>query len=179
MGRTGYLWAHQGYCDRFCDDANCGPGHCRFEPDILTAAKPLAGGLPIGAILMRQKVADVMQKGDHGSTFAGGPYITHVAGHVVSRVAEPAFLADVRSKGQLLREQLEELNSPHIVAVRGEGLMVGVELDIEAAPVIAKGYEEGVLIVGAGPNVLRFVPPLVISENEIQEAVARLGWALM
>ncbi len=183
VGRTGYLWAHQGYCDRYCNEENCSPGHddegrCRFEPDILTAAKPLAGGLPIGAILMRQKVADVMQKGDHGSTFAGGPYITHVAEHVVGRVLEPSFLAAVRHKGQLLREQLEELNSPHIVAVRGEGLMVGVELDVEAAPVIAKGYEEGVLIVGAGPNVLRFVPPLVISEGEIQEAVARLGRAL-
>ena len=179
VGRTGYLWAHQGYCERFCNDENCSAGHCRFEPDILTAAKPLAGGLPIGAILMRQKVADVMQKGDHGSTFAGGPYITHVAEHVVNRIAEPAFLADVQHKGQLLREQLEELNSPHIVAVRGEGLMVGVELDIEAAGVVSKCYDEGLLLVGAGPNVLRFVPPLVISEGEIQEAVARLGRALM
>lgn len=178
VGRTGYLWAHQGLCDRYCDETNCSPGHCRFEPDILTAAKPLAGGLPIGAILMRQKVADVMQKGDHGSTFAGGPYITHVAHHVVGRVAEPSFLAEVRHKGQLLAEQLEELNSPHIVAVRGEGLMVGVELDIEAAPVISRCYDEGLLLVGAGPNVLRFVPPLVISEGEIQEAVARLGKAL-
>ena len=153
-------------------------GHCRFEPDILTAAKPLAGGLPIGAILVRQKVADVMQKGDHGSTFAGGPYMTHVAKHVVERVAQPHFLAEVRAKGELLRELIEEINSPHIVAVRGEGLMVGVELDIEAAPVINKGYEEGVLIVSAGPNVLRFVPPLVISEDEIKQVVVRLERAL-
>ena len=88
-----------------------------------------------------------MQKGDHGSTFAGGPFVTHVAKHVVQRVAQPEFLADVRAKGELLRELIEEINSPHMVAVRGEGLMVGVELDIEAAPVIAKGYEHGVLIV--------------------------------
>ena len=153
-------------------------GHCRFEPDILTAAKPLAGGLPIGAILVRQKVADVMQKGDHGSTFAGGPYITHVAKHVVERVAQPQFLADVRAKGALLRELIEEINSPHIVAVRGEGLMVGVELDIEAAPVINQGYEEGVLIVSAGPNVLRFVPPLVISEEEIKKSSCALNGRL-
>lgn len=178
VGRTGYLWAHQGYCDRYCDESNCAPGQCRFEPDILTAAKPLAGGLPIGAILMRQKVAGVMQKGDHGSTFAGGPYITNVAQHVVQRVSQPAFLAEVRSKGQLLRDLLEELNSPHVVTVRGEGLMVGVELDVEAAPVIARGYDEGVLIVSAGPNVLRFVPPLVITEGEIQQVVERLGRAL-
>jgi acetylornithine/N-succinyldiaminopimelate aminotransferase len=178
VGRTGYLWAHQGFCARYCDDSNCGEGNCRFEPDILTAAKPLAGGLPIGAILVRQKVADVMQKGDHGSTFAGGPYITHVAKHVVERVAEPQFLADVRAKGELLRDLLEEINSPHIVAVRGEGLMVGVELDVEAAPVITQGYAEGVLLVSAGPNVLRFVPPLVITEQEIKEVVQRVESAL-
>jgi acetylornithine/N-succinyldiaminopimelate aminotransferase len=178
VGRTGYLWAHQGYCDRYCNESNYSAGHCRFEPDILTAAKPLAGGLPIGAILVRQKVADVMQKGDHGSTFAGGPYITHVARHVVERVAQPQFLAEVRAKGELLRELIEEINSPHIVAVRGEGLMVGVELDIEATPVINKGYEEGVLILSAGPNVLRFVPPLVISEEEIKQVVLRLERAL-
>ncbi len=77
-----------------------------------------------------------------------------------------------------MRELIEEINSPHIVAVRGEGLMVGVELDIEAAPVINKGYEEGVLIVSAGPNVLRFVPPLVITEEEIKQVVVRLEQAL-
>jgi acetylornithine/N-succinyldiaminopimelate aminotransferase len=178
VGRTGALWAHQGLCERFCTEDNCGQGTCPFEPDILTAAKPLAGGLPIGTILMRQKVADVMQKGDHGSTFAGGPYITHVARHVVDRVRAPQFLAEVRAKGVLLRELIEEINSPHIVAVRGEGLMVGVELDIEAAPVINHGYEEGVLIVSAGPNVLRLVPPLVITEAEIKEVVVRLERAL-
>ncbi len=85
MGRTGKLWAYE---------------HYGVEPDILTAAKPLAGGLPIGAILMRQKVADAMHKGDHASTFAGGPLTTHVAHHVVSRVADPAFLAAVEAKGQ-------------------------------------------------------------------------------
>ncbi len=178
VGRTGYLWAHQGYCDRFCDGENCTAGHCRFEPDILTAAKPLAGGLPIGAILLRQKVADVMQKGDHGSTFAGGPYITHVAKHVVARVAQPSFLAAVRAKGELLRELIEEINSPHILAVRGKGLMVGVELDIDAAAVVNNGYHEGVLMVSAGPNVLRLLPPLVISEDEIQQVVVRLARAL-
>jgi acetylornithine/N-succinyldiaminopimelate aminotransferase len=178
VGRTGYLWAYQGFCARYCSDSNCSEGNCRFEPDILTAAKPLAGGLPMGAILVRQKVADVMQKGDHGSTFAGGPYITHVAKHVVERVAEPQFLADVRAKGELLRDLLEEINSPHIVAVRGEGLMVGVELDVEAAPVITQGYAEGVLLVSAGPNVLRFVPPLVITEQEIKDVVLRVESAL-
>ncbi|MBK8796729.1 MAG: aminotransferase class III-fold pyridoxal phosphate-dependent enzyme [Anaerolineales bacterium] len=139
---------------------------------MLTAAKPLAGGLPIGAILVRQKVADVIQKGDHGSTFAGGPYVTHVAKHVVSRVAQPAFLAEVQAKGKLLHDLLEEINSPHIVELRGKGLLVGVELDVEAADVVARGYDEGLILVNAGPTVLRLVPPLVITEGRFTKRFA-------
>ncbi|MGL4650568.1 MAG: aspartate aminotransferase family protein, partial [Caldilineaceae bacterium] len=171
MGRTGTLWAYQGYPGN--DNGN--DKRHPFAPDILTAAKPLAGGLPIGAILMRQTVADAMHKAEHGSTFAGGPLITSVAQHVLDRVSAPAFLADVDAKGQLLRDQLEELNSPHIGEVRGNGLMVGVELDIEAAPVIAAGYEHGLIMVNAGPNVLRLVPPLIISEAEIMHATQTIG----
>ena len=160
VGRTGHLWAYQGY---------------DVEPDILTAAKPLAGGLPIGAILMRQKVADAMHPGDHASTFAGNPYTTHVAHHVVGRIADPAFLASVREKGELLVDLLEELNSPHILEIRAEGLMVGVQMDIDAAQIMTKAYDHGLLVLVAGPNVLRFVPPLVISEDEIKRAVAVVG----
>ncbi len=160
VGRTGTLWAYQGY---------------GVEPDILTAAKPLAAGLPIGAILMRQKVADAMHKGDHASTFAGGPYTTHVARYVVSRIAEPEFLTAVEEKGLLLVDLLEELNSPHILEVRGKGLMVGAELDIETGPIVGKAIERGLLVINAGPNVLRFVPPLVISRDELQRAVAIIG----
>ena len=129
----------------------------------------------MGAILMRQKVAEAMHKGEHGSTFAGGPLVTSVAQHVVGRVRQPAFLAEVEAKGNLLREMLEELNSPHIVAVRGKGLMVGVELDIDAAPVISQAFTRGLLLVNAGPNVLRLVPPLIISEAEIAFAVETVG----
>lgn len=160
VGRTGQLWAYEGY---------------GVEPDILTSAKPLAGGLPIGAILVRQRVADVMHKGDHGSTFAGGPFVTHVAQHVVQRVAQPEFLAEVEHKGKLLKELLEELNSPHVVEVRGRGLLVGVELDIEAGAIIAQAYEQGLILVNVGPNTLRFVPPLIISEAEIMQAVEIVG----
>ncbi|HRA69101.1 MAG TPA: aminotransferase class III-fold pyridoxal phosphate-dependent enzyme, partial [Caldilinea sp.] len=154
----------------YCTEAD----DCLFAPDILTAAKPLAAGLPIGAILMRQRVADTIQKGDHGSTFAGGPLVTSVAHHVVSRVAQPAFLAEVQAKGKLLHDLLEEINSPHIVELRGKGLLVGVELDVEAADVVARGYDEGLILVNAGPTVLRLAPPLVITEAEIHEVVARL-----
>ncbi len=167
VGRSGAFWAYQGMAAD--GDPNA------LAPDILTAAKPLAGGMPIGAILMRQKVADAMHKGEHGSTFAGGPFVTNVAQHVVGRIQQPAFLAEVDAKGKLLREMLEELNSPHIVEVRGKGLMVGVELDIETAPVIAEANARGLLLVNAGPNVLRLIPPLVISEAEIAFAVQTIG----
>lgn len=176
VGRTGTLWAHQGYCK--ADDTCASGAGCKYEPDILTAAKPLAAGLPIGAILMRQRVADTIHKGDHGSTFAGGPMVTHVAHHVVGRVAQPEFLAEVDAKGKLLRDLLEEINSPHVLEIRGKGLMVGLELDIEAAEVVTRGYEQGLILVNAGLNVLRLVPPLVITEDEIHEVAARLARVL-
>ncbi|MFN3982534.1 MAG: aminotransferase class III-fold pyridoxal phosphate-dependent enzyme, partial [Caldilinea sp.] len=104
--------------------------------------------------------------------------VTHVAHHVVSRVEQPHFLAEVEAKGRLLRDLLEEINSPHIIEIRGKGLMVGVELDIEAAAVINRGYEEGLILVNAGANVLRLAPPLVITEDEIHAVVERLARVL-
>ncbi|MEX1021317.1 MAG: acetylornithine/succinylornithine family transaminase [Litorilinea sp.] len=165
MGRTGHLWAHQGY------SGQAGA----VEPDLLTAAKPLAGGLPIGAILMRQKVADTIQKGDHASTFAGNPFTTHVAHHVVSRISDPAFLDSVKAKGDLLMEMLSDLNSPHIKEIRGKGLLVGVEMDINTGTLVAEAFKHGLILVNAGPSVLRFVPPLIISEEEIKQAVSTVG----
>jgi acetylornithine/N-succinyldiaminopimelate aminotransferase len=166
LGRTGYLWGYQSIAGGDASD---------LEPDVMTLAKPLAGGLPIGAILMRQKVADAMHKGDHASTFAGNPFTTHVANYVVDRVSQSEFLADVREKGDYLVELLEELNSPHIQEIRGKGLIVGVEMDMEVNPIVEKGYEHGVLFVSAGPNILRFVPPLTITKEELSQAVSALG----
>lgn len=160
LGRTGTMWAYQQY---------------GVEPDLMTLAKPLAGGLPIGAILMRQKVADTIHKGDHASTFAANPFTTHVAHYVVNRIGNPEFLAQVREKGQYLKELLEELNSPHIQEIRGSGLLVGVQMDIETGPIIDAAYQKGVILVNAGPNVLRFVPPLVITKAELAKAVGVVG----
>ncbi len=171
LGRTGNLWGYQTI-------ANSGKGAgtaTAIEPDLMTLAKPLAGGLPIGAILMRQKVADAIHKGDHASTFAGNPFTTHVAAHVVERVSQAEFLGEVRAKGAYLKELLEELNSPHIQEIRGEGLLVGVEMDIATGPLIAQAFEKGVILVNAGPNVLRFVPPLTISKEELAKAVRVVG----
>lgn len=167
LGRSGQLWGHYAIGS---DSAQAA-----VEPDLMTLAKPLAGGLPIGAILMRQKVADTIHKGDHASTFAANPFTTHVAHHVVTRIAEPAFLSSVREKGEYLKELLEELNSPHIKEIRGKGLLVGVEMDIEVGPIVEKAYDKGVILVSAGANVLRFVPPLIISKEELAQAVSAVG----
>ena len=108
LGRTGALWAWQ---------------DCGVAPDLLTSAKPLAGGLPMGAILMTPRVADVMAVGDHASTFAGGLFVAVVAEAVVRRISQPAFLAEVRRKGEVLKERLQEINSPHVLEVRGRCLL--------------------------------------------------------
>jgi acetylornithine/succinyldiaminopimelate/putrescine aminotransferase len=159
LGRSGTLWAYQGY---------------GIRPDMLTTAKPLAGGLPMGAVLMTQQVADAIHPFDHASTFAGGPLVSAVAAALVQKINQPAFLQAVAEKGEYLRERLAELNSPHILEVRGTGLLTGLELDIAAADVVKAGYAHGLLLVGAGPSVLRLAPPLVISFDEIDLIVERL-----
>jgi acetylornithine/succinyldiaminopimelate/putrescine aminotransferase len=164
LGRSGTLWAYEG---------------TGVQPDMLTTAKPLAGGLPMGAVLLTQAVADAIHPFDHASTFAGGPLVSAVAVALLQKVSQPAFLAAVRENGEYLRERLAELNSPHVLEVRGQGLLIGMELDIAAADVVKAGYEHGLLLVGAGPNVLRLAPPLVISRDEIDLVVARLARILV
>ncbi len=159
LGRTGALWAWQ---------------DCGVAPDLLTSAKPLAGGLPMGAILMTPRVADVMAVGDHASTFAGGPFVAAVAEAVVRRISQPAFLAEVRRKGEVLKERLQEINSPHVLEVRGRGLLLGLQLDIPAGDVVKAGFEHGLVLINAGPDVLRLAPPLVITDAELDAVVERL-----
>lgn len=177
VGRTGQMWGHQTICGdpATCADCDCGQQTCAIAPDIMTTAKPLAGGLPIGAIMMNEKVAGEIKKGDHASTFAGNPFTTHVAHHVVSRIKEPEFLADVTEKGDYLVELLEELNSPHIKEIRGKGLLVGVEMDVEVGPIVNAAYDKGVILVSAGADVLRFVPPLTITKEELEKSVTAVG----
>ncbi len=160
VGRTGTFWAHEAY---------------GILPDILCAAKPLAAGLPIGAVLVNERVAAAIHPGDHGTTFAGGPFITAVADVVVRHISNPSFLQHVRETGAYFKERLEELNSPHILAVRGRGLMLGVQLAIPAAEVIQAGYRQGLLLLNAGPDVLRLIPPLIIEKAEVDMAVDRLA----
>ena len=163
MGRTGSLWGYQSIVGD------------EVAPDIMTLAKSLAGGLPIGAICMNQKVADMIHPGDHASTFAGSPLTTNVACTVLDRIAQPEFLASVRAKGDHLRDLLAELNSPHITEIRGRGLITGVEMDIDVTPVVDQGYEQGLLTVSAGTNILRYVPPFIITEEELERAAQITG----
>ena len=156
LGRTGHLWAHEA---------------SGVAPDIMTLAKPLANGLPIGAILVTEDVAGAVGFGEHGSTFAGGPLVTRAAGVVFDRIARPEFLAAVAENGLYLRERLEELNSPHILEVRGTGLLVGVDLNVPAADVIAAARARGLLVINAGETTLRIAPPLIITPAHIDEAI--------
>lgn len=156
LGRAGTLWAHEFY---------------GVTPDIMTLAKPLGGGLPIGAVLMTEAVASVMQPGDHGSTFGANPVACAAAQVVVRRVSDAGFLANVRTNGDYLMERLAEINSPHIREIRGRGLIIGIEMDIPVAPVIQKGYERGLIMINAGPQVLRLEPPLVIERADLDRAV--------
>jgi predicted acetylornithine/succinylornithine family transaminase len=152
LGRTGDIWAHSA---------------SGITPDVMTLAKPLASGLPIGAVLVKQKVADALKPGDHGSTFAGGPLACHVGEYVLGRICQPTFLAHVNNMGTYLKERLSEINSPHIKEVRGRGLIVGIELDIDASPIVEKALDHHLLLVNAGPNVVRIIPPLIVEQKHI------------
>ena len=156
LGRTGTLWAHQAY---------------NVTPDIMTLAKPLAGGLPIGATLVTQAVADVIKPGDHGSTFAAGPLVCRAAEVVFDRISQPHFLAEVRDNGEYLRHRCNSLEREEIVEVRGAGYLVGVEMKSAVSSLIATAREKGLLIINAGENVLRLAPPLIAGRAEIDQAV--------
>jgi acetylornithine/N-succinyldiaminopimelate aminotransferase len=161
LGRTGRLWAHQLY---------------GVEPDIMTLAKPLGGGLPMAAVLVREEVACCVEPGDHGSTFGANPVAAAAAQVVFRRVAQDAFLARVRDVGSYLGRKLHELaeRKREVRQVRGVGLIWGIELTKEAAPVVEQGYAEGVIMAVAGPNVLRLVPPLIIEPQHVDQVVQAL-----
>ena len=165
LGRTGTLFAYE---------------QTGVTPDLLTLAKPLAGGLPMGAVLLSDRVAAALAPGDHATTFGGGPLVATVALEVLRTIAEPDFLADVRAKGAWLGQSLQRLaaSSPRVRAVRGRGLMWGIELGEPAAPFVAAARERRLLILTAGPNVIRIVPPLTISQGDLERGVAVLAEAL-
>jgi len=161
MGRTGHLWAHEFY---------------GVHPDIMCLAKPLGGGLPIGATLMTEEVAEAIEPGDHGSTFAANPVVCNVAQVVFRRVSDPSFLASVRDKGEQLESGLKSLQRafPTIREIRGRGLMWGIELKADAKQIVQKGQKMGMLMGTAGEHVLRLLPPLTIGQEHITQAIDKL-----
>ena len=161
LGRTGKLFAYQ---------------HANLRPDMVTLAKPLGGGLPIGAVLVREPIASPIAVGDHGSTFGGNPVAAAAALAVLDRLTSEGFLAKVEKRARALRRGLNVLARKHpaVVQVRSLGLMVGVELKGKAAPVVQGLRDHGVLATRAGDNVLRLLPPLVIKQKDIRQFLEAL-----
>ena len=160
MGRTGTLWAYE---------------HDGVVPDLLTTAKALGGGLPIGALITGPRLAQGFEPGDHGSTFAGGPVVCAAALAAFGVIADPDLLARVRVVGDELRARLAEL--PRVCEVRGRGFMLAVDLDGGGAPeLVARALAEQHLVLNAtGPQTLRILPALTISDAELDEAMTRLA----
>lgn len=158
IGRTGTLFCYEQY---------------GIEPDIVSSAKGLGGGIPIGAVLCGKKCADTLQVGHHGSTFGGNLLACRSAQVVLSIVNQPEFLQEVQEKGNYLKEQLRSLYSPAIKDVRGLGLMIGIGVDPQKRGDYVKQLQEkGVLVLTAGSDTIRLLPPLVITKEDIDQAIA-------
>jgi predicted acetylornithine/succinylornithine family transaminase len=162
LGRTGTLFAYE---------------QLGIEPDLLTLAKPLAGGLPMGAVLLTEEVASTIQPGDHGTTFGGGPFVASVALHVLERIADTSFLARVRETGEWLGAELRALaeRSERVRAVRGVGLMWGIDLVVPAAPIVAALLDAGLLVCSAGEYTIRLLPPLVATRADLVRGLTILS----
>ncbi len=161
MGRTGKLFAYQ---------------HFGVEPDVACLAKGLGNGFPIGAMLAKEKAASAFEPGNHASTFGGNPLATVCAKVVLSELTEGNILKNVVEVGDYLKQKLNELKAefPVIKEVRGYGLMQGIELDKPVKEIIAECQQNGLLLIGAGENVLRFIPPLIVTKEHVDEAIAVL-----
>ena len=166
MGRTGEMFAWQNY---------------KVKPDIMTVAKALGCGVPVGAFLMTQKVADKsLAPGDHGTTYGGNPFVGAAVSCVFDQFEELKITDHVKEISTYLSKQLDLLVEKYdcLTAHRGMGLMQGVECTLPVGKVSAKAIEEGLILITAGSNVLRFVPPLVIEKEHVDEMIEKLGKAL-
>ena len=164
-GRSGHLFAYEGY---------------GVEPDIMAIAKGIGGGFPLGACLAREEAARGMVAGVHGTTFGGNPLAMAVGNAVLDVVLEDGFLEHVRKMGLLLKQQLAQLSDTHdavIKDIRGDGLMLGMKCRVPNIELVNACLDEGLLLVAAGENVVRLLPPLIISPQHISEAVEKIGRA--
>lgn len=162
MGRTGKLFAYE---------------HFGMAPDIMTLAKALASGLPIGAIVAKESVAQAFEPGDHASTFGGNPLVAAVGRATVETMLEEGFLDEAAKKAAAFQAQLKKLKKrfPMILEVRGLGLMIALDLDQPAKPIVLKCLEKGLLINAVQEKTLRILPPLTVKRAELKEAVAILA----
>jgi acetylornithine aminotransferase len=168
LGRTGTFWAHAGY-----------PKEC--QPDVLTTAKALGNGFPIGATIVNDFVCDHIKTGDHGTTFGGNPLACRVASYILSRLSSPEIMDAIPAKEHAFRKHfasLKERFPEHITEIRGKGLILGLQLNSDPTPIVTAARERGLLVITCGTNTLRFVPPLVITEAEIEEGMSILGEAM-
>jgi predicted acetylornithine/succinylornithine family transaminase len=163
MGRTGILWAHE-----------AGPA----RPDVMTSAKALGGGLPVGACVIAPTVGEGLTLGEHGSTFAGGPICARAALAAFDVLADPALLANVRERAAQLESELA--GHPAVVEIRGRGLMVGLGLaaGVDAPAIAAEALAHGVVVNAPNESTIRLLPPLVIDRSDLGEGLARLRAAL-
>lgn len=160
IGRTGSLFCYEQY---------------GIEPDIVTMAKGLGGGLPVGGVMASKKCADVLGPGTHGSTFGGNPVSCAAAKTVLTEVGTEEFLASVKEKGEYLKKSIMEMGSPYVKDVRGMGLMLGIVVDSEKrADLVSALMEKGILVLTAGAEAIRLLPPLVISYEEMDEAITAM-----
>ena len=161
LGRTGSLFAHE---------------RLGITPDMVTVAKPLAGGLPMGAVLVSEEIAAAIEPGDHGTTFGGGPLVAAVAAYVVERLSDPVLLDHVRETGAWLGSQLAEMagRSDRIRAVRGIGYMWGLDVTEAAGEIVKRGWSEGLLALTAGDHTLRILPPLVMERDDLARGLSIL-----
>lgn len=148
-----------------------GYNHFDVNTDIVTLAKGLGAGLPIGAVLCNKKLSSVFKPGDHGSTFGGNPVSCAGALVVLDKICNEETYKEVENKGALITSLLKDSSSSEIVEVRGKGLILGIEIKGSSSDVQKKALENGLLVLTAGPNVVRLLPPLVISEKEITEGI--------
>jgi acetylornithine/N-succinyldiaminopimelate aminotransferase len=162
IGRTGSFLACEAY---------------NVKPDVVTLAKGLAGGIPVGAVLAGDKAADILQPGDHGSTFGGNPVAAAAALVVLETVNQKPFLEEITRKGEMLRSLIRAWGHPGVKDLRGRGLMIAVDIEDEAWPVLERGVTRaaagtpGLLMLSAGKNTLRFLPPYIISDEEIGQGL--------
>ena len=161
LGRTGHLFAYE---------------RSGVSPDMLTLAKPLAGGLPMGAVLLSGEIAAAVRPGDHATTFGGGPLVASVALHVLGRVSDPALLAGIRDRGRWLGQELNAIGARtgRVRAVRGTGYMWGMDVTIPASEVVAAALEEGLLVCTAGEHTVRLLPPLVATRDDLAHGLGIL-----